>query len=84
MTKIKKSSRPEHFQLVINLPTSADFTEVDDIALPERMKELKFITQAELESLLLNFTFYPRKVSKTKSNLVDLVLIIFLGSYLYS
>lgn len=70
MAKIKKSSRPENFQLVINLPSNDDFTEVDDRDLSKKMKELNFITQASLEDLLLNFKFYPRAQSKTKSYLV--------------
>ena len=71
MTKLKKSSRPEHFQLVINIPSSDNFTEVCDSKLPKKMKELNFITQAKLEDLLLNFKFYARSESKTKSYLVD-------------
>ena len=35
------------------------------------MKECNLITQASLEDLLLNFKFYPRTQSKTKSYLVD-------------
>ena len=35
------------------------------------MRELNFITQPLLENLLLNFKFYAREESKTKSHLVD-------------
>lgn len=71
MVKLKKSPRPEHFQLVINIALNEDFIKIDDVDLSKKMKELNFITQASLENLLLNFKFYPRAESKTKAHLVD-------------
>ena len=71
MTRLKKSSRPQHFQLLINMPSNEFFREIDDFNLLKRMRELNFITQPLLESLLLNFKFYAREENKTKPHLVD-------------
>lgn len=49
MKNLTKPSRPQHFQLVIKMPTDDDFT--------EKIRELNFITQARLENLLLDFKF---------------------------
>jgi len=71
MTRLKKSSRPQHFQLIINIPSNKSFREIDDFNLLKKMRELNLIAQPLLESLLLNFKFYTREESKTKSHLVD-------------
>jgi len=71
MTRSKKSSRPQHFQLIISLLLNEDFREIDDFNLLKRMRELNFITQPLLENLLLNFKFYAREENKTKCHLVD-------------
>lgn len=69
--KLKKSSRSEHFQLVINIASNEDFIKIDDVDLSKKMTELNFITQASLENFLLNFRFYLRAESKTRAHLVD-------------
>ena len=53
------------------MPSNEDFREIDDFNLLKRIRELNFITQPLLENLLLNFKFYAREESKTKSHLLD-------------
>jgi len=71
MTKLKKFFRPEHFHLIINVASKEDSAEINYLNLSKRMRELNFITQGLLENLLLNFKFYARAESKTKSHLIN-------------
>jgi len=71
MAKLKKLSRFEHFQSLINIVSSDHFIKITDTKLPKKMKESNFITQAKLGELLLNFKYYVRSENKTKSYLVN-------------
>ena len=47
MTKLKKSSRPEHFQLVINIPSRDNFIEVADSKLQKKNEGIEFYNSSK-------------------------------------